>query len=84
MQEDKPPSNDGEILPSGINEIKYTTTIPINIYIIDKGIFLLENEPAFLMIIGTVPITAPKAKSEEPVIEQTEQSIDSDSRDVEL
>lgn len=43
-----------------------------------------KQQSIILLSENTVPITAPKAKSEEPVIEQTEQSIDSDSRDVEL
>lgn len=43
-----------------------------------------KQQSIVLLSENTVPITAPKAKSEEPVIEQTEQSITSDSRDIEL
>ena len=43
-----------------------------------------KQQSIILLSENTVPITAPKAKSEEPVIEQTEQSITSDSRDIEL
>ena len=43
-----------------------------------------KQQSIILLSENTVPITAPKTKSEEPVIEQTEQSIVSDSKDIEL